>query len=326
MLPSGIINNYDFKVDKYVKVREVFMLYTNKGLKCLKKVDKKKESIMFMHEVKEYLVKNDFIYIDRFDLSVDGLPYVEGDNTYVVTNWIGGRECEFCNPVDLKKATETLAYFHKTMNDFKIISNNIEEKNNLGKWKEDFNKRKNELVRLKKEAKKLKFEFDRAYLEDYNYSLEMANRAISMLEKSSYVSLVKNAKYQNGFCHKDYTYHNIIMGDDNNTYIIDFDYCCFELRIYDLASFIMKNMRKTNWDVECANEILNVYNKINPLTPEEYETMKVLFVFPQKYWRVANRFYNKKHSHMDMNLYKKMREISIQKEYKHNFLVKMKII
>lgn len=326
MLPKGIINNYDFKVDKYVKVREVFMLYTDKGLKCLKKVDKKKESIMFMHEVKEHLVEKGFIYIDRFDLSKQRLPFVEEDSIYVVTNWIGGRECEFCNPIDLRKATEALAYFHKTMNDFKITSNTIEVKDNLGKWEDDFYKRKNELVRLKKEAKKLRFEFDRTYLEGYNHSLEMANMAISMLKKSSYKSLVQIAKHQNGFCHKDYTYHNIVMGDDNNTYIIDFDYCCFELRIYDLASFIMKNMRKTNWDVDCAKEILGFYNNINPLSQEEYDTMKVLFVFPQKYWRVANRFYNKKHSHMDVSLYRKIREITMQEEYKHNFLVKMGFI
>jgi CotS family spore coat protein len=306
------------------------MLYTNKGLKCLKKVDKSKEQIMFINEVKKHLVANGYTYIDSFESTKSGLPYSEYDEElYAVTNWLEGRECELENPIELKKAICVLAQLHKTMNGFRCSSSldkSINPKINLGKWPMDFEKKINEMTRLRKEARKSNTIFDTLYKENFDYYMDMAKRALEMLKNSSYDELVKSAETENGFCHKDFTYHNIIIGENSNTYVIDFDYCCFELRIYDIASFIMRNMRRCNWDVDTAKYILEEYNKINPLSDEEYEVMKVLFIFPQKYWRVANRYYNKKHKHVDLNLYNKLCEEIMQKEFKDEFLKKINFI
>jgi CotS family spore coat protein len=280
-----------------------------------------------MHEVKKHLYKNDFKNIDIFELSKAGLPYVEYDNEiYVVSNWIFGRECELSNPIDLKKSIRALAEFHRTMNGLNLDEKNVEVKSNLGKWPSEFQKKLAYLNRMKKEANKNKSDFDRLYMKNCSEYIYMAEIAQTLLKESPYEKLIKNAKYKNGFCHKDFTYHNIIIGENNKTYIIDFDYSCFELRIYDIASFIMRNMRKCNWDAEVADDILNEYNKVNPLTQDEYETIKALFIFPQKIWRIVNRYYNRKHVHLDLSLYNKFCEEIAQKDFKKRFLKDMKFI
>jgi Ser/Thr protein kinase RdoA (MazF antagonist) len=43
--------------------------------------------------------------------------------------------------------------------------------------------------------------------------------------------------------------------------------------------------------LEFAVAIMDSYNSISPLKPEEYKVLYVFLQFPQRYWRLANRYY-----------------------------------
>ena len=92
-------------------------------------------------------------------------------------------------------------------------------------------------------------------------------------------------------CHHDYSYQHILIRGDV-TSIINFDYCSVELKIYDIVNILRRRMRKCNWDIEKAKLILDVYRKIEPLDQDEMKVMKSMLQFPQKFWRVINRYYN----------------------------------
>ncbi len=112
-----------------------------------------------------------------------------------------------------------------------------------------------------------------------------------MLESSNYLELCRIADEEKSFCHHDYTYHNIIIDNNNSVHVIDFDYCKKEIRAYDISLFMIKVLKRMDWNIEYANLILDAYNEVSPLRQDEYKVLFAFLLFPQRFWRLANRYY-----------------------------------
>ena len=136
-----------------------------------------------------------------------------------------------------------------------------------------------------------KQQYDLDYLSNVEFYKKLGERALNVLKTSDYLNLCEEAEVNKIFCHHDYTYHNIIIGKENNVNIIDFDYCKREVRVYDLANFITKVSKKVDWDIKYANKIIEEYNKVSKLKENEYRVLFAYLLFPQRFWRLANRYY-----------------------------------
>ena len=64
-----------------------------------------------------------------------------------------------------------------------------------------------------------------------------------------------------------------------------------EIRAYDISNFMIKVLKRCNWNLEYAKEIINAYNSVSPLRDDEYKVLYAYLQFPQRYWRLANRYY-----------------------------------
>ena len=117
----------------------------------------------------------------------------------------------------------------------------------------------------------------------------------------------------------DYAHRNIIMGDDK-VHIINFDYCCYELRVYDVANLIRRKMRKCNWDIKKAISILDKYCSVEPLSKDDFVVLKIILQFPQKFWRVANRYYNSRRSWSERSFMARLREVTGEMDYHKKFI------
>ena len=122
-------------------------------------------------------------------------------------------------------------------------------------------------------------------------------------------------------CHHDYSYQNILIRGDV-TSIINFDYCSVELKIYDIVNILRRRMRKCNWDIEKAKLILDVYRKIEPLDQDEMKVMKSMLQFPQKFWRVINRYYNSRRCWAQRNFTIMLEEVIQEKDAHKSFMDK----
>lgn len=65
-----------------------------------------------------------------------------------------------------------------------------------------------------------------------------------------------------GFCYYDYVYYNILIDDNRNINVIDFDYCILDLYLYDLLLFLIRIMKDDKWEKEKVDLILNFYRKV----------------------------------------------------------------
>lgn len=322
-----IERQFDIKIESIKPNKGVYQLKTNKGIRCLKKISYGTQKLLFVYGAKEHLYNNGFKNIDRYYLNTEGKAYaLVNEDIYTLSEWIDGRECDFYNDDDLVLATKALANFHIASKGYEP-SENSKLKSDLGRWPhlmekriKSFDKMK-EMVRKKKNHKS---DFDLNYIKSMEYYKNLGKNALSILNDSNYYNLCKDTEEEKSFCHHDFTYHNIILGDDNSVSIIDFDYCKRELRTFDLANFMIKVLKRREWDFDIAKAIIENYNKVSPLRDDEYKVLYAFLIFPQRYWRICNRYYYNEVNWIQNTFNKKMDELISEQENFEVFMKKFK--
>lgn len=318
-LQKEISQEYDFSVKSIVPYKDFFIIDSSKGKKVLRKLNFSQERILFIHGAKEHLFKNNFCNIDRFICNKKGLPYVNiNGSNYAITELIKGRECDFEKREDVIKASIALAQMHNCSRGYDPPKESL-IKDDLGKLPSQFSKRLEEIKRAKKIAQKEKGNLDYLILQYIDYFYNLGEEAINLINKSKYNELVEKARKERLFCHHDYTHSNIII-DDNETSIINFNLCCFELKVYDLANLLRRKMRKCNWDIKEAKVIIDAYRTVETISEEEFFVMKIMLQFPQKFWRVVNKYYNSRRCWRDRNFERKFKEVIDEIKYHKKFI------
>jgi len=275
--------------------KDAYVAVTAAGKKLVKRVLLSPERLKFVHWAKEHLVSNGFEGVDRYLVTLAGEPgFWCNDCLYVMTDYVEGRESSFDDDEDLKMAAEALAALHRASAGY-LPPEGSKVRDDLGKLPVYFSKRLNDIRKMRKQARKGKSRFDHLFLQYADHFISMGENAIHRLSASSYDKIADRTRKERSFCHHDYTHHNILLNDGKVT-VTNFDYCCFELKAYDIANLIRRKMRRCGWDISKAGLITESYNRILPLGMDEMEIVRIMLEFPQKFWRVVNRYYNSRRS------------------------------
>lgn len=292
-LDARLFETIGVKVKQIIPVRSVYRIATDKGFFCLKKLRFPKEDMDFIFEAVEHLEKKGFEY--TFNL----IKQQNGDNfacfngeQYFLTQWIDGRECDFLNPMDLEAAIEVLASMHKAAEGYKP-SSCPKGRCYFGKWSENFAGRVAEMKLIKESvlAKSEKNDIDNIYLDYVDMCIKDGEEAILLLNETDYKSISEDASARGSFIHHDFAHHNILHTFDGRTYIVDFDYSIMDIRIHDVGSLILRNMKRSNWDIDKALNILESYDRRNPVTVGELKILAPFFLFPQDFWMISRQYY-----------------------------------
>lgn len=307
-MDKEIAENYGLEVRNLLPWKDSFMAVTPKGRKILRKIAFSPDRIRFVNSAKEHLYEKGFTNIDRYIPTLDDEPFFSVDGgSYALTEYIEGRECSFDSDTDMQKASLLLAQLHKASRGY-TVKDGVRVQSDLGKLPAYFIKRLEDVKKLRKQARKGKSRFDHLFLEYADYFCFLGENAINGLRESNYEQLARRTGETGQFCHHDYTHHNIIVGE-NRLSVVNFDYCCLELRVYDIANLIRRKMRKCNWDIAKAVMIIDSYNACEPLDSDEMCILKLMLMFPQKFWRVINRYYNSRRSWSERSYLAKLQEV-----------------
>lgn len=288
-----IERQFDIKIENIKPNKGVYLLKTDKGLKCLKKINYGTQKLLFVYGAKEHLMKNGFPRVDRYCVNTEGNPYaLVNEDIYTLSEWIEGRECDFKSKDDLVKAAKSLAYMHIASKGYEPPENS-KLKTDLGRWPNLMEKRVRSLDKMRDMGRKKgnKGSFDLNYTKTVQFYKDLGKRAINVLGSSMYMDLCRITEEEKGFCHHDFTYHNIIIDKEDNVNVIDFDYCKREIRTYDISAFMIKVLKRVSWNIEYAQLIIDSYNDVSPLKEEEYRVLFAFLLFPQRFWRLSNRYY-----------------------------------
>jgi CotS family spore coat protein len=303
-LAVAVNDIYGISVDNAKLSKGVFFLDTKEGIKILKKIAIWNERIEFVYFFQEYLIDKGFYNVDRFILTKEEKPYFTLNNmNFVLKEHVQGEEVNFEYTADAVQAAKMLARFHNVSEGFEA-PDDIVIPDNLGKLIDVYNRRSVELTKNYKKALKRRGEFDNLYIAYYDYFMQNAEIAKKIINGSSYDISVQKTRERKGICHHDYNQHNLIKAN-KDYYIINLDYCCLDLAVYDLANLLRRRLRKCKWSLSDGNKIISEYTKYKSLSYEELNVLRAMLYFPQKYWRVSNKYYNSKvgrfeKSHLNM--------------------------
>lgn len=323
-----IERQFDIKIEVIRPNKGIYYLKTNKGERCLKRINFGAQKLLFVCGAKEHLISNGFTGVDRYYVNTEGEPYaLVNEDLYTLTEWIQGRECDFNNIDEVEFAAKGIANLHEASKGYDPPENS-KLKSDLGRWPHLMEKRIKALDKMRDMARKKsnKTEFDLNYIKNVETYKALAIRAHNILKTSDYGIICEQTEVEKSFCHHDYTYHNIILNDNNDVHVIDFDYCKREIRAYDIANFMTKVLKRNDWDIQFAEKIINAYNAVSPLNENEYKVIFAFLVFPQRYWRLANRFYYNEVTWGQNTFNKKINAIIDEKDKYNDFIEKFKVL
>ena len=139
-----------------------------------------------------------------------------------------------------------------------------------------------------------------------------------------YEDFYKESIASGSVCHGSLTYHSTIFCvDPDNTQqiaVTGFQKCCIGLQFTDLYQFLRKAMEKNNWDTAFGKSIIDAYSSVKPLSELELRLLYVLILFPEKFWKITNFYYNNRKSWISQKNLQKLKDIYEQQELKHIFL------
>lgn len=302
-----IEETYGIKVTSIKPCRAGYVLETDKGKKHLRQCQCSENRVLYVNAAKVHLFNNGFTNLDTYSIALNNKPFMElnGQN-YVMTPFFDARECEFSDDTDTIRASIALAQMHKSAKGFKYACESVP--GDLGKLPESLGRRYDEILRMRRKAERERGAFDYIYLDCVDKFIELAEESLSLFGGTAYPRLVKKTLTEGGICHHDYSYQNILI-KGQTTYITGFEACSEELRIYDLVNLLRRKMRKCNWNPQKASLLLDAYEEIAPLLKDEISVMKAMLLFPQKFWRVANKYYNSRRSWAQKNFTGMLEEV-----------------
>lgn len=349
------LKRYRLKIYNIYRARGAFLLETDCGLKLFKAFEGSKNRALFEHKVKEYLFMHGYLNTDFFvkTMEEDIISEDTVGSQYMMKNWYWGEECNLKELSQIEAACTNLANLHTILKDVDFTNDQLEH-NISADLLETFDKRNRELKRVKGyiRDKKQKNEFELSYLNYYDSFYEQGLLAAERLAESTYASLLSEAIQERRVCHGNYTYHNIIMLKSKadaitKTYIppgwinkqplsvaelsesgamiatTNFEKSYIGLQITDLYQFVRKVMEKNDWDILYGSNMIEAYDRVKPISKEELNILYLLLLYPEKFWKITNFYFNGKKSWVSGRNIQKLNNIGEQNAKKEMFLQKL---
>ena len=122
-----------------------------------------------------------------------------------------------------------------------------------------------------------------------------------------------------GFCHGDYNQHNVIFSREGIA-VVHFENFLYQESVGDLANFIRKMMEKNNWNAGLGMDLIRGYDRVRKLSPEELKYLYVYLAYPEKFWKIANRYYNSHKAWLSGRNIEKLEKVVAQEDAREQFL------
>lgn len=124
-----------------------------------------------------------------------------------------------------------------------------------------------------------------------------------------------------GICHGAFNQHNIIL-EEHDGAIVHFERFTRGNQLNDLYQFARKAMEKNHFDYDLLWELLSAYSEKILLSVEDYHYIYILFSYPEKFWKIANGYYNSNKAFLSPKHVEKLQNVILQEAEKREMLEK----
>lgn len=296
-----VLEHYAFEVleirnESYKDKKGVWWINTNKGMKILKKISNSEQTLKFILDAVRHLIGGG-IHLPGVVNTSDGSEYVNVDGVcYVLTEAIIGRNPVYSSVEELAMVTGGLARFHKASEGFHPAAG-TKPKYHLGLWAEDYTQQledinsyyQNELLNLEHD------QINSLIIKEFPYFCERARRAIEGLKGKDYADWTAKAEEKGCLCHQDFAAGNLLITPAGDLYVLDTDSITVDIAARDIRKLLNKVMKKSGkWDLNRTKSMLEYYQAENPLTPSQWEVVKLDLTFPHLFVGAVSKFYQRR--------------------------------
>lgn len=326
-----VMNQYDLTVNSFYSDRGALILDTDRGFMVLRLYTGSLQHLEYENSLKEYIAQHSNLLIDSLFRTKENKLYSENDSSenYYLREFYSGKDCDLLDKYNCICAIQNLAKLHNAMEGF--IPPETASCYSQPDVRITLNKHTRELKRVRSyiRAKKQKNAFEVTYLRLVDSYYNRAVKACDLLQTLPLDEMLADSLERRLVCHGNYTYHSLSMLFGVPDYEVDsqsqinssFLYPCacitsgFEkasqgLPVTDIYHFMRKVMEKNEWDCSLGMAMLNSYISVRPLDGPSLKLLYILFLFPEKFWKITNQYFNnrkswipQKHLHRLLNDY-----------------------
>ncbi len=314
----GTLEQYDLEVRGVRKGRGSWIINCKEGEYVLKEYKGSEERALLQKALTDHIMQETGVLVQEIVPGKEGAVFTKDSEgrTYTLQTYMEGRECNIKDSKEWAQAVHTMAKMHKGM--YLPQSDSINKVTPYS-LKIEFSKRNMELRRIRRYLKEKgqKNEFERFISKHFNLFFEKALEVEENWQAYEQYTIEEEAGRQ--FCHGDYQHHNVWM-NYQEVMILQFEKFMSDLPCRDLYLFMRKLMEKNNWDSSLGKDIMAVYEKERKLTCIEHISMVYRFAYPEKFWKIANYYFNSKKSFMPEKNMEKLEKVLEQEKYKEDFI------
>lgn len=317
-----VVEQYELNIKNVYRVRGAYILDTGEGLRILREFRSTPQKAEFAQLVKESLREQGYIYTDLYLRNREGDLITENvmGNQYVLKHRFMGEECDLKSKEQVAGAAENLAKLHNMMRGVTTEPLTFQ----ADTFGETLIKHNRELRRVRSyiREKKQRNEFELLFLSIFSEFYQEAEDAESMLSDIEGEGLYQELNEQQTLCHGSYNYHNVLF-TSSGIATTSFERTHLQLQVMDLYDFVRKLMEKNNWNLYLLQTVLEHYQKVRPLSKEEKKLLYIWMIYPEKFWKITNFYYNSKKTWMSGKNIEKLQGLQQQKKQRMNLLEKV---
>lgn len=320
---TEVLEQYNLEIRTLRKGRGAWLCDTNEGLKLLKEYKGTIKRLEFEEEVLDRIQEESALCVDQYKRNKENeLISQAGDGTrYIVKDWYADRECNIKDEEEIVRTVSEIAGLHK-------ILRKIEPKEewNLGSILSEpmaieMERHNKELRRTRNfiSRKRKKSEFELCVMGNFHLFYEQALEA----QKGLCRILEERRTPPHFLCHGELNQHHILLGA-GYTAVIQFNKMHLGVQMADLYHFTRKVMEKHGWSLRLGMRMLEAYNSILPMGKEEREYLYYLFLYPEKYWKQLNFYYNANKAWIPAKNVEKLKTLELQQKERNRFLLQIR--
>ncbi len=318
-----LLEQYDIEILRIRKGRGALVCDTGGGCLIFKEYAGNEGRARLQNRLLEGIAKKGLVRTEHILSTKEGSLLVRDiDGTsYVLKTWEDGRECNIRDREESMQAAKLLAELHESME----LPGDTPELPDAFSPEREYEKHNREIKKVRKflKQKGQKQSFEIALLGACDYFLEQALAVEEDWRK--YAGSLKKEEAGSGgaepvtFCHGDYQYHNILMGEEG-WFVANFEKCLPDDPVRDICLLLRKLLEKGDWSVPLGVGLLRAYERERPVSAESMIDLYYRLAYPEKFWKIVNFYYNSGKAWIPGKNQEKLEKLIAQEKEKQRFL------
>ena len=313
---------YGLEITNARRGRGSWIFETNQGLMLLKEYKGSSKRLEFEEAVLDSMKGTVSLAVDQYIRNMEGeLISTAGDGTrYLVKHWFADRECDLKDRQEILSVVRQIAVLHKSLREVEV-----KEEWNLKSMispplYQAMEKHNRELRKARSfiRGKRKKNEFELMVIAGYDQFYEQAREACLGLEEV-YQQEKERIDRKSFVCHGELNQHHLLIGD-HYVAVTEFNKMHLGLQIEDLYYFMRKIMEKHDWDLKLGMDMMEAYEHVLAIDPVERQCLYYLFLYPEKYWKQINFYYNANKAWIPVRQTEKIQTLEWQQKHRMEFI------